>query len=297
MSANGAGFGHRGSARTVARATGAAAPASDSGMEKALIGGIAGVFALFLLVWFVPPVHAAFATIAKPFGKFFDSRPVQTVLIIGSNRTVQHDLADMIEDIGKSANAPVRYSVSSKTGKDVSFKTHWESSGVQSALKNHWDHVIIQGEIDPRKKPEMRRNFSEFGQKILLAAQATKSQPAVLVSPGYGDIFYTKYPTSKRNDVRTKNLTETQVLYRALSANTESGLINVLNASEMLRVRDPKLMLYESEDSPSIAGSYMAALMIYKYLSHSWVSNVTYVPPGLNPAVAAAIREVVNNAS
>ncbi len=294
MSGNGvAGFGNRGSQRVAATAAGD----SDSRLEKTLIGVILGAFALFLLVWFVPPVSAAFATIAKPFSKFFDSRPVRTVLIIGSNRTIQHEIADMLEDIGKSANAPVRFSVTTKTGKDVAFKTHWESSGVQSALKNKWDHVLLQGEINPRKSNETRRDFVDYGAKLILAAKASKSQPAMLVSPGYSDIFYTKYPASRRNDVRTKAVSDTQGIYRGLSASNEIGLVNVAHTSELMRLRYPKILLYESEDSPSVAGSYMAALVMYKYMMQSYVRTVTFVPAGLDAATAAAIREVVDMSS
>ncbi len=109
------------------------------------------------------------------------------MLIIGNSRTYFHDMPDCSGVIATLAHAPVRYAITTEAWGGASFEAAWNSAEVQRLLGRHWDHVILQSESWAAGTPDNEAGFFTYGEKLLSAANDSRSPAAVIVNWGYGE--------------------------------------------------------------------------------------------------------------
>ena len=81
----------------------------------------------------------------------------------------------------------------------------------------------------------------------------------------------------------------------ALGERAGAHLVDVAQIWSAVERDDPEIALTEDGNHPSLAGSYLFALVLYGDLSGRDVGSVTYAPSGLDPSVVAKIRQEVRD--
>jgi len=225
-----------------------------------------------------------------------DSRPARSILIIGNSRVFYHSMPHMVRLIADSDNAPQKYQIRMRALPGYSFKDHWGSSVTQRLLSEPWDDIILQGESYAASRDDYRNDFLTYGRQLISLGQA-HGKTALVANWAYAEAAWRFYAVEVHSPDKDR-VTHYQNLQRAhalLARSTNARLINVGHVWEDILSKLPALPLYEGDGNhPSVAGSYLSALMIYAHLSHRNVSAASYVPSGISADQAAAIRQLVD---
>lgn len=261
--------------------------------SRALFGAIVLVVALYL----IPQTNRFFSKQIDHTLDYFDSRPVETVLFLGNSRTYNNDLPFLVRKMADSAGAPVRYEMSIEAWGGASLDALAANADVQQSLTWHWDHVFLQGESRAHLDEAARHQFQVGGAKLLVAANAQHSPAALIVNWAYSQEFFAGLGANNidPSQLRGLYLANVQLDHRRLAQSLGAKLVNTCQAWEAALRRAPQLQLYRDGNHPSLAGSYLAALTVYAFLSHQDVGKVTYVPRGLDESTARTLIEIVRS--
>ena len=93
---------------------------------------------------------------------------------------------------------------------------------------------------------------------------------------------------------RELHLERIKAAHARLASEANLARINLAGLWESVRHSHPSIRLTSDGNHPTMAGSYLYALAIYANLANDRVANVAYVPDGLNPDDAKALREAVD---
>ncbi|WP_237155442.1 hypothetical protein [Oryzibacter oryziterrae] len=219
-----------------------------------------------------------------------DDRPVETVLIIGNSRVFCNDMPDMIRPIADSAEAPVRYVVTSHAVGAATFETHWRSPEVHALLAQHWDHVILQAESAAQWYEQDNRKFHEFG-RLLVNEDRLKGGSPIAINVGW---VYGEENFNGDAQERRYYLSKIQSEHRLFGEENHVPLINTGHAWEMVHQADPRLALTTDGNHPTANGSYLSALMIYRYIAQAKAAPVRFAPDGVSQGDADEIRMAVD---
>jgi hypothetical protein len=81
--------------------------------------------------------------------------------------------------------------------------------------------------------------------------------------------------------------------YAGLSTRLNAGLAPVGRAFERALVEQPHVALWGSDGShPTLAGSYMAACVLYDAITGVDPERSTFIPLGLDPTTAVVLRAI-----
>jgi lysophospholipase L1-like esterase len=227
---------------------------------------------------------------AAEIAGWFDPRPVKTVLLIGNSRTFYNDLPGMVRRIADSAHSPVRLSITMLAWGGASFEENWNDEGVRAALQKHWDAVILQAESRAIASEENRASFSTYGRKLIAAGRQGGSPVAVIVNWAYGESIYSDAPPGTRDDA----IGTVEQITRGLADQADARVIDTCAVWERIHAAHPRLPLYEDGNHPTVAGSYISALMIYRFLSGGSVERATYLPDGVDAQAAEPIKRIAS---
>jgi hypothetical protein len=230
--------------------------------------------------------------IARSVSDRFDKRPTQTVLFVGNSRTYYNEMPYMVRRIADSAHSNVKFQISVQALAGASFESLWDDQKTKSLLSQTWNNVIFQGESRAQSSEESKRSFNDFGEKLMLLARAHQSPPALIVNWAYGESLYKGY----RAGTRDAQYNQIQDDHRKLALRAGARMINVGQAWERLLQTNPSFSLYEDGNHPTVFGSYLSALMVYRYLSGGQaIGDVTYAPDGISLEAATRIKRVVQS--
>jgi len=246
------------------------------------------VFLLVMAVDASPLGRPVEALIQRGFD-FSDPRPVQTVLLIGNSRTYFHDMPAMVRRMADSAHSTIRYSIITRAWAGATFEENWNDADLRSLLRRHWDYVILQPESRAPASDVTLRSFQTFGEDLIEAAQSTGSPAAMIVNWGYGESFFAGAPPG----ARAQFIATTEEAARSLASQTSVELIDTGAVWEEVHAASPNLELYEDGNHPSLAGSYLSALMIYGFISGRDVSKASYRPSGVDEPATKLIKTIV----
>jgi hypothetical protein len=237
-----------------------------------------------------PPIKNAAAASWQATIDLLDERPVETVLIIGNSRVFCNDMPEMIRPIADSAQAPIRYSVTSHAVGAATFETHWQSAEVHALLAQHWDHVILQAESAAQWYDADNRKFHKFGRLLVNEDRLKGGSPiAINVGWAYGEENFSGN-TQERRYYQAKIQSE----HRLFAEENHVPLINTGHTWEMVHQADPHLALTTDGNHPTAIGSYLSALMIYRHIAKSKAGAVHFAPDGVAAADADEIRTAVD---
>lgn len=242
------------------------------------------VVVLLIAVAYNPPLHRAARHGWRSVTDLCDSRPVRTVLIIGNSRVYYNDMPFMVRDIADAAGDPARWDVTSLAKPGATFETHWNDPEVHALLAQQWHLVILQAESGAQYDADSTKRFHSFGRQLVLEARKSGSPVALVVGWVYGEKAFEGYPGA-----RDRMQDEIQNEHRRFADENNVDLINVGRAWNGIESQLPSLALTVDDNHPSLAGSYIEALAIYRYLSDRLLFAATYRPEEISVADADII--------
>ncbi len=252
-------------------------------------------FLLALLVagsgWFEFCQPLTAAALVRQARDKFDPRPVRRVLILGNSRTYYHDMPDMIRAMADSAGDPKLYDIAVEAQGGASFESLWNDPRARSLLGERWDDAIFQSESRAQASEDFARSFQDYGARLIGATHLNSGTPRLIVNWGYGPQLWDDGDPDGRGrqayDAAIRSGTA------ALGRRTGATLVDIGQLWDEIAVDHPDIRLTEDGNHPTLAGSYLFALMLYGDLSRRDVGLVTYRPDGIDLATATTLREAV----
>jgi hypothetical protein len=210
----------------------------------------------------------------------FDPRPAVTVLFIGNSLTYANDMPFMIRKIADSAHSEYKYQITMYAPGGTTFENHWNDSHVQSLLKEKWKYVVLQGASGEQFNGNTSSSFLTYGKKLADLTWSNGSMPVLFVTWRYAG----SYGSDTMQDV-------IQSGYAALAQQTGAPKVNIGDTWNKVMRYAPGITLYNDANHPSIYGSYLCALMFYRFFSHDDLEHVTYVPSGISQEDADKLKK------
>lgn len=216
------------------------------------------------------------------------------VLFVGNSYTLRNDLAGMLQKIAASGKGPqITAQTAAKDG--ATLKELWYDEKLRGQLYiGKRDAVVLQEQSLWAQLPETVEATAKaarlWGEEIAKAG----AKPVIFETwerqPGsfwYTDKRFVYLKTPK--NMRDKNVAATA----ALGAELKAQVAPVGRAYAMLLKKNSKWPLYEADSHhPSIPGTYLAALVLYKTLTEHSPEETTFVPQGVNVESAALLRQI-----
>jgi hypothetical protein len=240
-------------------------------------------------------VMAAVALCADAFGGHAQRAPPPRVLFIGNSLTASNNLPQLVEAMSEAVGSPLHCESIAFGG--FSLEDHWnrreapgmnnQGSARRAIARGGWSTVVLQQ--GPSALPESR----------VLLVEYTRRFDAEIRRAGARTALYMVWPTSDRRF----DFDGVKASYEA-AAKAVGGLF--LPAGEAWRRAwqlNDRLALYSADGlHPTVAGSYLAALVITRELTGRPIDNVAPVfslagTPPLRIAVSDADAIVLKRAA
>jgi len=205
--------------------------------------------------------------------------PARRVLFVGNSLTAANNLPAMVESLSRARGETVL--TTAVTASNFSLEDHWNRGEARAAIaKGRWSVVVLQQ--GPSALPESRALLREYAKRFATEARKAGARPAL----------YMVWPSQ----ARAHDFDDVSTSY-ALAARDVGGVL--LPAGDAWREawrHDPSLALYGSDGfHPSALGSYLAALAIWRALSHESVVGLPG-PPGVSTATLRQLQESADRA-
>jgi hypothetical protein len=172
------------------------------------------------------------------------------VLFIGNSFTSRNDVPGLVERLATAAGLKLRHGLISAGG--ASLRRHWNGAEVRPAIEQgEYDYVVLQEQSTlPVKNPQrMHENVRLFDESIRAAGSKTAL---------YMTWARRHEPQNHRKIARA---------YTEIADELGATLLPVGLAWQACLRRDGAPVLYDRDNShPSIAGSYLAACVMYVVL-------------------------------
>jgi hypothetical protein len=240
------------------------------------------------LSWFQFLNTASAREVGRHALDLFDPRPAKEILFVGTSRMSTNRLPAMVRAVADSADAPVKYQVRMWAPGGQSLIDHVKNETVRQLLAQRWDRVILQAQSREQMDGRMRADFADYGRRLVALAREAGSPSSLIVNWTYGEALFRDYP-GMRDEVHGV----IQADHRTLARESGADLVNVGRVWKQVEEARPGLALTTDGNHPSVAGTYVYALMVYAHLSAADVRAVRYVPDGVSEAEARVLRELV----
>lgn len=188
------------------------------------------------------------------------------VLFIGNSLTAWNDLPAMFQALAV-AGGNERPVVRTIARGGYSLEDHWNEGAAQKAIAaERWDVVVLQQ--GPSALPESRRLLVAYARRFAAAARAAGARPAL----------YMVWPSTSR----ASDFAGVSASYAEAARAVKGALLPVGDAWRTILREHRDIALYSDDGlHPTRAGSYVAALIIYREL----------YPPGSQELPALGINE------
>jgi len=172
------------------------------------------------------------------------------ILFVGNSLTYQNDLPGMVATLARAAGKLVV--CESIARPDYSLEDHWNSGEARTAIAaGRWDVVVLQQ--GPSALPESRRLLIDY----------TRRFDAEIKKAGARTALFMVWPSRQRRG-DAEGVSQS---YRAAAKSVAAVLLPVGDAWRDAWAIDAGLPLYAADNfHPSGAGTYLAALVVYRHL-------------------------------
>jgi hypothetical protein len=173
------------------------------------------------------------------------------ILFVGNSLTYVNDLPGILQAMADSAGG-AKLAVATVAFPDYALEDHWAQGSAVKAIKGGgWEYVIMQQ--GSSALPDSRINLRQWTKNFAAEIRKVSAQPGL----------YMVWPQSDRQfdfqDVITS--------YTLAASDVNGTLFPVGSAWLAAWKRDPSIALYSPDGlHPSIAGSYLAAAVMYAKL-------------------------------
>ena len=213
------------------------------------------------------------------------------VLLVGNSYTMHHSLHTLLQRLAAHVDGGPRMTVDAVAHGGYSLSNHLQKGQALARIKaGHYTHVVLQG-----------HSMSAVDHPDKLIADAKRFKQLIDAAAGQ-TVFYATWARSPevrlyRTHKSVRSLAQMSMLvsstYFELSSLLRAGLAPVGSAFERALVEHPKLTLWGSDGShPSLAGSYMAACVLYGAITGIDPSRTSYIPNGMKSEDAELVRGV-----
>jgi hypothetical protein len=238
-------------------------------------------------------LHAA----SMPIVDLIDRREEKPVLIIGNSRSFYNDMPTMLRFIADSDHSPERWAITLEAWNAARFEDHWESGKAPEELGRRWAEVVLQAESAASLTDESRASFETYGQKLVARAHAAGSPVALVVNWGWSAYRFTEPSLAQAKEAAERYADRLADDHRRLAAETGAQLIDVNTAWRELGRQPDGLELSSDGNHPTVYGSYVFALSIYRQISHGPLKSGLWRPTEISPEAALAAERAVERAA
>lgn len=243
---------------------------------------------LAAILWFNLLQDGSAGAFAQRSLDLVDPRPARSILIIGNSRTFFNDMPKMLRKIADSAGSQTKFQIETNAKPGFTFERHWRDGRTRRLLGEGWDDVILQGASGELSDEPAKESFLSHGTKLAGIAKVNGGVPRLVVNWTYDPTLY------QYSEDRTRHLEKIVSGHVELAQQTGMRRINLAGLWEAVRLSHPSIKLTTDGNHPTLAGSYLYALAIYAHLSNGPARDVTFVPDGLDPSHAEALRQTVD---
>jgi hypothetical protein len=244
-----------------------------------------------LLLW---PRGGAYPLLEHDHDELMVSKTAQagttvTVLFVGNSLTFRNDLPAMLVNLASSdPGNTARLQVKGETYPDASLQDMFGRTGVLDwARDHHPDYVVLQ-------------EHSFWYDGGYEASQQAAGKWADALRPlRLTPLLFEVWTDGDGSDVFTRGTTPTDDARNAAESTARLGrqlglpVVTVGEAFETARETPGAPNLYASDrHHPSVAGTYLAALVFYRFFTGRTGAEATYVPDGLSKRDAAVLVRV-----
>lgn len=245
------------------------------------------------LLWFSFGQDSSAKALAQRTFDVVDSRPSRSILILGNSRTYYNDMPAMLREIADSAGSPTKFQIETNAKPGFTLGNHWSDERAKRLLGDGWDEVIIQGESGAQASREQSESFQAHGAKLARLANLHSGRPTLIVNWPYDRSAFEGYEDYDR----AEHLAFLREVHASLARKAGLERINLASLWESVSRAHPSVKLTTDGNHPTVAGSYLYALAVYRHLSDGPVGHVTYAPDSLNRRDAEALRHAVDSFS
>lgn len=242
------------------------------------------------LSWFQFGQHHSFEELEQRLADNFDGRPAREILMLGNSRTYYNHMPQMLREIADSAGSPEKYQITQQTPAGSSLELLWNSPYTQHLLQQTWDDAIVQAESRAFSDPSLTESFETYGPKLLSAIKLRNAQPDLVVNWSYEPTTANPFSETQRSAYQN----EIDRGHEFIARKSNAHEINLSSVWNDLRSNHPEVVMTTDGNHPTLAGSYLYALLLYSDLSKgSDVANVKFVPVGLSVQTAVVMKNTV----
>ncbi|MCB1561945.1 MAG: hypothetical protein KDJ75_00070 [Alphaproteobacteria bacterium] len=223
-------------------------------------------------------------------------KPTLNVLFIGNSYTFYNDFPTLLEKlVNSSSESPVRLHTEAVTQGGADFADHWEQGRALKAInqRKDWHYVVLQNQSNWASHPDFRKNALIYAHKFNQAITAAGAVPLVFITwpKEPGSTSYKQFPYLKNFGASYASLNHySEKLARDIGGDTVP--VNTYWAAALKS--GGNVGLYHPDGShPSPAGSYLCALVFYKYFTGKPLENAQLVPQNVNPSEAYLLQKIV----
>lgn len=220
------------------------------------------------------------------------------ILFIGNSYTFHHNLPDMVAKIAASdTENDTRYEIQSVTKAGTNLKELWEAGEALSLIKSrNWDYVVLQEQSFWAMFPESIRTTTHFAKAFHEYIKASGARTVIFVTWARkpGSKWYTDGKTGflRNPEFMQKQFNE----YSArLGESIGAAVIGVGDYWAYSHAAYPDIVLYDNDGThPAPTGTYLSALLFYRFFSGHAPVRVTFVPEGVDENQATTLRSLVS---
>lgn len=219
------------------------------------------------------------------------------ILFIGNSFTFFNDIPKQLVDIASSdPGNPTQFTVQSVTRGGIGLKELWDDGNAVAAIRaNHWDYVVLQQHSGWALEPAWILDTMDYSKRFNeVIRQAGAKTLLYLTWPNKpGSHWYTDphSPDARNPNYMLKQfITHTYELAEKLGAQT----VDVGVYWQYVLAQQPGIEMYVNDaHHPSMAGSYLSALVFYKTLTGRDVMKIPFQPPGVSADAIEKIKAIV----
>jgi hypothetical protein len=247
------------------------------------------VICIALLSWFQFAQHRSLAELEQRFVDNFDGRPAREILMLGNSRTYYNHMPRMLRQIADSAGSPQKYQVTERAPAGSSLELLWNDPYTQQLLQQTWDDAIVQAESRAFSGADFTDSFRTYGPRLLKAIKLSGGRPDLVVNWSYESTA--AYPFSEADREGYQN--DINAGHALIAQQSDARQIRLSTLWDDVRRDHPEIPMTVDGNHPTLAGSYLYALLLYRALSNDDIAKVTFVPAGLSTQVATIMKAAV----
>ena len=210
--------------------------------------------------------------------------PKLSILFVGNSYTFVNDLPLMLRAIAADAKNPEDIQTGEAVHRGARLLDTWEDGTARALLASRqWNYVVLQEQstmaMQPADQATARAGFLAWGQ----AAHAVGALPVVYET-------WARQPGAA-GDAGGAMQAQIDYVLGAAAGSINATIVPAGDAWARCETKPNAPLLYAPDGAhPSLAGTYLTALLFYRILTGNSPADSHYVPPGLDAGVAGVLR-------